>query len=53
MLHITMKKSVPIQQQNSMILHRQKKAPLSMAVTGADEHREKAKSIPHKTPVTD
>lgn len=36
-----------------MIFHRQKRVPLSIAVTVADEHREKAKSIPHKTPVTD
>lgn len=42
---MTMKKSVSIQQLNSMIPHRQKKAPLSIAV--ADEHREEAK--PHTT----
>lgn len=50
---MTMKKSASIQQQNSMTLHRQKRAPLSIAVTVADKHRVKAKSTPHKAPVTD
>lgn len=36
---MTMQKSVSIQQQNSLILHRQKKAPLSIAVTVANREK--------------
>lgn len=38
---------------NKTLYFTDKKSPLSIAGTAADEHRENAKSIPHKTSVTD